>query len=166
MFDGSCSRYCSQFLYSGLGGPMIISSKTDMKPKIHPRHFYSLCILSNLNIVIQRVLPPLLESSKDLNFRLCIKYCTRAIITRFCFEIVLDYKPRILGQKTEEFPCFLVHKLSVILTTLYNINCSEKWSKKYTSCSLKWRAYGNSKNYNRARKDCKSPQFSFKTQLF
>ena len=30
MFDDSCSKYCSQFLYSGLGGPMIISSKTLM----------------------------------------------------------------------------------------------------------------------------------------
>ena len=40
-------------------------------------------------------------------------YRTRAIITRSRFETALDYKPRILGLKNEEFP-FLVHKLSVI----------------------------------------------------
>ena len=74
MFDGSCSRYCSQFLYSGLGGPMIISSKTDMKQKILPRHFYLLCIVLNLNIVIQRVLSPLLESGQDVNFRLGVLF--------------------------------------------------------------------------------------------
>ena len=73
-FDVSCSKYCSQFLYSGLGGPMIISSKTDMKPKILPGHFYSLCIVLNPNIVIQRVLSPLLESGQDLNFRLGILF--------------------------------------------------------------------------------------------
>ena len=41
------------------------------------------------------------------------KYRTRAIITRSRFETALDYKPRILGLKNEEFP-FLVHKWSVI----------------------------------------------------
>ena len=44
-------------------------------------------------------------------------YRTRAIITRSWFETALDYKPRILDPKIEEFPC-LVHKLSVILTAL------------------------------------------------
>ena len=33
-----------------------------------------------------------------------IDYCTRAIITWSWFETTLDYKPRILGQKIEEFP--------------------------------------------------------------
>ena len=42
---------------------------------------------------------------------------TLATITRSLFETALNYKPRILDQKIEEFPC-LVHKLSVILTTL------------------------------------------------
>ena len=32
-------------------------------------------------------------------------YRTRAIITRSWFEITLDYKPRILDPKIEEFPC-------------------------------------------------------------
>ena len=44
-------------------------------------------------------------------------YHMRAIITRSWFETGLDYNPRILGPKIEEFPC-LVHKLSVILTAL------------------------------------------------
>ena len=41
------------------------------------------------------------------------KYRTRAIIARSRSETALEYKPRILGLKNEEFP-FLVHKLSVI----------------------------------------------------
>ena len=49
----------------------------------------------------------------------------------------LDCKPRILDPKLEEFPC-LVRKLSV---TLYNVNRSEKWGKKYTNRGLKWRAH-------------------------
>ena len=40
-------------------------------------------------------------------------YRTRAIIARSRSETALEYKPRILGLKNEEFP-FLVHKLSVI----------------------------------------------------
>ena len=44
-------------------------------------------------------------------------YHTRTIITHSLFETALDYKLQILGSKIEEFPC-LVHKLSVILTTL------------------------------------------------
>ena len=40
-------------------------------------------------------------------------YRTRAIIGRSRFEAALDYKPRILGLKNEDF-LFLVHKLSVI----------------------------------------------------
>ena len=61
---------------------------------------------------------------------------TRAIITRSWFETVLDYKPRILGPKIEEFPC-LVHNLFVILTALrYKPLGSEKWGKRYTSLSL------------------------------
>ena len=44
-------------------------------------------------------------------------YRTRATITRSWFETALIYKPRILDQKIEEFPC-LVHKLSVTLTAL------------------------------------------------
>ena len=44
-------------------------------------------------------------------------YRTRAIITRSWFETALNYKPRILDPKIEEFPC-LVHKLSVTLTAL------------------------------------------------
>ena len=53
----------------------------------------------------------------------------RYIITRSWFETTaLNYKPRILFSKIEEIPCF-VHKLSVILTALYNINRSEKWGK-------------------------------------
>ena len=44
-------------------------------------------------------------------------YRTRATITRSWFETALNYKPRILDQKIEEFPC-LVHKLSVTLTAL------------------------------------------------
>ena len=46
-----------------------------------------------------------------------LKYRTRAIITRSWFETSLDYIPRLLGPKIEEFT-FLVHKLSVILTAL------------------------------------------------
>ena len=46
-----------------------------------------------------------------------ITYRTGAIMTRSWFETDLDYKPRILDPKFEEFPC-LVHKLSVILTAL------------------------------------------------
>ena len=45
------------------------------------------------------------------------KYRTRAIITCSWFETALNYKPRILDPKIEEFPC-LVHKLSVTLTAL------------------------------------------------
>jgi len=45
------------------------------------------------------------------------EYRTRAIITRSWFETALDYKPRILEPKIEEFSC-LVHKLSVTLTAL------------------------------------------------
>ena len=41
----------------------------------------------------------------------------RAIITRSWFETSLDYTPRLLGPKLEEFT-LLVHKLSVILTAL------------------------------------------------
>ena len=44
-------------------------------------------------------------------------YRTRAIITRSWFETALNYKPRILDPKIEEFPC-LLHKLSVTLTAL------------------------------------------------
>ena len=44
-------------------------------------------------------------------------YRTRVIITRSWFETALDYKPRILGPKKDEFYC-LVHKLSVILAAL------------------------------------------------
>ena len=40
-----------------------------------------------------------------------VKYCTRTIITRSWFESALDYNPRILDPKIEEFHC-LVHKLS------------------------------------------------------
>ena len=55
-------------------------------------------------------------------YKHCInsQYCSdvsTAIITHPGFENALDYKPRILGSKIEEFPC-LVHKLSVILTAL------------------------------------------------
>ena len=39
-----------------------------------------------------------------------IKYRTRAIIARSRSETALEYKPRILGLKNEEFP-FLVHKV-------------------------------------------------------
>ena len=42
---------------------------------------------------------------------------TSDIITSSRFEAALDYKPRILAPKIEEF-LFLVHKLSVILTAL------------------------------------------------
>ena len=49
---------------------------------------------------------------------LILKYRACAFITRSWFETALDYKPRFLGSKIEEYPC-LVHKLSVI-----NINCS------------------------------------------
>ena len=38
------------------------------------------------------------------------KYRTRAIIARSRSETTLEYKPRILGLKNEEFP-FLVHKV-------------------------------------------------------
>ena len=51
------------------------------------------------------------------------------------FETTLDYEPKILDPKIEEFPC-LVHKLSVTLNNLYNINRSEKWGKKYTNRGL------------------------------
>ena len=44
-------------------------------------------------------------------------YRTCAIITRSRFETALNYKPRIVDQKIEEFPC-LLHKLSVTLSTL------------------------------------------------
>ena len=40
-------------------------------------------------------------------------YRTRAIIARSRSETALEYKPRILGLKNEEYP-LLVHKLSVI----------------------------------------------------
>ena len=49
---------------------------------------------------------------------LILKYRACAFITRSWFETALDYKPRFLGSKIEEYPC-LVHKLSVILTALY-----------------------------------------------
>ena len=39
-----------------------------------------------------------------------MKLCTK-------YKAALDYKPRILGPKIEKFPG-LVHKLSVILTSL------------------------------------------------
>ena len=55
------------------------------------------------------------------------RYRMRAIITRSLFETASDYLPRILGPKIAEFPC-LVHKLSLILTTLQyktGINRSE-----------------------------------------
>ena len=42
---------------------------------------------------------------------------THAIITLSEFETALDYKPRILDPKIEEFPC-LVHKLSVTVSAL------------------------------------------------
>ena len=44
-------------------------------------------------------------------------YRTRAIITRSWFVTTLDYKPRILDPKIEEFPC-LVHKLFATLSAL------------------------------------------------
>ena len=44
----------------------------------------------------------------------------------------LNYKPRIMGLKMDEFP-FIVHKLSVILTAL-QYKAQWKWGKKYTSC--------------------------------
>ena len=50
-------------------------------------------------------------------FTKLVVYHTRAIITRSRFETALEYEPRILGSKIEEFP-FLVHKLSIILTAL------------------------------------------------
>ena len=43
----------------------------------------------------------------------------------------LDYKPRTLRSKIEEFPC-LVHKLSLVLTALQY----EKWGKKYIGRGL------------------------------
>ena len=51
----------------------------------------------------------------NLNSRLKVNliYRMRAIISRFQFEAALEYKPRILSLKNEEFP-FLVHKLSAI----------------------------------------------------
>ena len=33
-----------------------------------------------------------------------------AIITRFWFEMAFDYKPQILDQKIEEFPCLVQNK--------------------------------------------------------
>jgi hypothetical protein len=51
------------------------------------------------------------EKRKQLIYRTC------AIIVLSLFETALNYKPKILGYKIEEFPC-LVHKLSVILTPL------------------------------------------------
>ena len=58
-----------------------------------------------------------LIDTKHLKYRAC------AIITRSWFETSLDYKPRILHPKIEEFPC-LVHELSVTLTALqYKPHC-------------------------------------------
>ena len=54
---------------------------------------------------------------KQPSLSACDIYRTHAIITRSQFETALDYKPRILGSKIEEFP-FVVHKLSAILTAL------------------------------------------------
>ena len=45
------------------------------------------------------------------------EYRMRATITHSWFETALNYKPRILDPKIEEFPC-LVDKLPVKLTTL------------------------------------------------
>ena len=58
----------------------------------------------------------------------------RAIIINSWFETALDYKPRFLDLKIDEFPS-LVHKLSVTLT-LYHINRSEKCNKKYANRRL------------------------------
>ena len=44
-------------------------------------------------------------------------FTVRVTITRYWFETALDYKPRILGSKIEEFSC-LVHKFSVVLIAL------------------------------------------------
>ena len=63
-----------------------------------------------------------------------LTYRTHAIITGSWFETALDYKPRILDPKIEEFPC-LVHKLSVTLTAP-NYKPQWKMGKKYTSRGL------------------------------
>ena len=54
-----------------------------------------------------------------------------AIITRFWFEMAFDYKPQILDQKIEEFPC-LVQKLSLTLTGLQNKRQWSFYHEKYT----------------------------------
>ena len=72
-------------------------------------------------------------------------YRTPAIITRSWFETALDYKPRFLGPKIEEFP-ILVHKLSVILTDLQytyyiytEVYAAERFVLQETFLSLKIR---------------------------
>ena len=45
-------------------------------------------------------------------------YRTRAIITHSWFETTLDYKPRILCPKIEEFPC-LVHNTPIHENFIY-----------------------------------------------
>ena len=42
----------------------------------------------------------------------------------------------LIDEKNHEILTALHYK------PLYNINCSEKWGKKYTSRGLKWHAYG------------------------
>ena len=49
---------------------------------------------------------------KENNESSVYKYSMGAIITHSWFETALNYKPRILDPKFEEFPC-LVHKLFV-----------------------------------------------------
>ena len=84
---------------------------------------------------------PLAICTQFLQFS-SLKYSMPSTITCPWFETALNYKPRILDPKIEEFPC-LVHKLSVQTSistntnrSTYNINRSEKWGKKYTNHRL------------------------------
>ena len=69
--------------------------------KIHTKHYYR----------VKSSYKPLYNISY-------IVYSTCNVITRSLFETTLDYQPRILGPKLNNFLIYLVHGLSVIITTL------------------------------------------------